>query len=217
MTYRFLSIRLTETAKRFRTDECGVTLVELAILLPVFLLLFFGLIDFGRMGAEYVMANKAMYQAARIAAVRPPACAGVPNTNTRGAVPVGTIPPRFGTLCSAGATVCASPAPAICAGNIANPTALEIWTTISPLLPNSSTPANMQFRYDYDQNLGFLGGPYVPVVTVQLQNLNFQFVTPLAGLANLAGATGSTLPNTVTFPAMSTSLPAEDLAQGNAG
>lgn len=217
MTYLALSNRMIEGTRRFRKDDRGATLAELAILLPVFLLLFFGLIDFGRMSAEYVMANKAMYQAARIAAVRPAACPGVPLTNIRGSVPTGTVPPRFGTLCSAGATVCASPAPATCLGNTTNATVSEIWTAINPMLPSGSTAANLRFRYEYDQNLGFLGGPYVPVVTVELQNLNFQFVTPLAGLAALAGATGSGPSNTVTFPAMSTSLPAEDLAQGDAG
>ena len=57
-------------------DESGTTLVELAIVLPVFLLLFLGLIDFGRLGQEYVMAEKAMQLAARTAVVRPAACAG---------------------------------------------------------------------------------------------------------------------------------------------
>lgn len=217
MTRATFHIRLAETIRRFRDDERGVTLVELAILLPVFLLLFLGLIDFGRMSAEYVMADKAMQRAVRIAAVRPPACPGVPQTHTRGAVAPGTIPPRFGTSCSAGATVCANPGPAICTGNIADPTVNEIWSSIAPMLPVGSTPANLRFRYEFDSNLGFLGGPYVPIVTVELVNLNFQFATPLGGLATLAGANGSLLPGTLPFPSMSTSLPAEDLALGTSG
>lgn len=223
MTLHLFSVRVIQTARRFRKDDRGVTLVELAILLPLFLLLFFGLIDFGRMSAEYVMANKAMHHAARIAAARPPVgaqyCGGVivPTTYARGTVTPGTIPPRFGTSCSAGATICANPGNAICTGNIADPTVNEIWTAINPLLPAGSTPDRLRFRYEFDPNLGFLGGPYIPIVTVELQNLNFQFVTPLGGLAALAGASGSTLPNSVPFPAMSTSLPAEDLALGNNG
>lgn len=199
-------------------DDSGATLVELAILLPVFLLLFFGLIDFGRMGAEYVMADKATQLAARLAAVRPAACAGVPDTNLRGTVPVNTVPPRFGTACSAGATICTNPGTVTCTGNVANPTVAEVWAATSALMPTSATPANLRFSYSFDPKLGFLGGPYVPIVTVEIQNLNFQFATPLSGLAALAGAGGAPTPGpTLPFPPMSVSLPAEDLAQGNNG
>lgn len=199
-------------------DDSGATLVELAIVLPVFLLLFFGLIDFGRMGAEYVMADKATQLAARLAAVRPAACVGVPNSNLRGTVPINTVPPRFGTACSAGATICTNPGTITCTGNIANQTVAEIWAATSGLMPTSATPANLRFSYSYDPKLGFLGGPYVPIVTVEIQNLNFQFATPLGGLAALAGAGGAPTPGpTLPFPPMSVSLPAEDLAQGNNG
>jgi hypothetical protein len=74
----------------------------------------------------------------------------------------------------------------------------------------------MRFQYDFDPNLGFLGGPYVPRVTVELQNLNFTFATPLSGLAALAGG-GQGPGATLTFPTMSTSLPGEDLALGDQG
>ncbi|MDI3334886.1 pilus assembly protein [Defluviimonas aestuarii] len=223
MTSQSLTSFMTAYLHRFREDDSGVTLVELAIIIPVFLLLLFGLIDFGRMSGDYVMANKAMHTAVRMAAVRPPVaaqfCGGVavPATNLRGPVQQGTIPPRFGTSCSAGANVCATPAAAICTGDATDPTANEIWTKIQPMMPAGSSPSNLLIRYEFDSNLGFLGGPYIPVVTVELQNLNFQFVTPLGGLAALAGATGSTMPNSVTVPPMSTSMPAEDLASGNNG
>ncbi len=199
-------------------DDSGATLVELAIVLPVFLLLFFGLIDFGRMGAEYVMADKATQLAARLAVVRPAACVGVPNANLRGTVPINTVPPRFGAACSAGATICANPGTITCTGNIANPTVAEIWAATSALMPTTATPANLRFSYTYDPKLGFLGGPYVPIVTVEIQNMNFQFATPLSGLAALAGAGSAPTPGpTLPFPPMSVSLPAEDLAQGTNG
>ncbi|MFN0114974.1 MAG: TadE/TadG family type IV pilus assembly protein [Paracoccaceae bacterium] len=206
------------TLRRFLKDDSGTTLVELAIVLPVFLLLFFGTIDIGRLGSEYVMSGKAMQIAARMAAVRPAACAGVPNLNSRGVVAPGTVPPRYGASCSSGANVCANPGLIACAGSTANPTANEIWTAVSPILPANATPANLRFVYSYDANLGFLGGPYVPVVTVELQNLSFQFVTPLGGLAALARAPTAGPPaQSIPFPSMSVSLPGEDLALGEAG
>jgi len=202
----------------FRRDTTGTTLVELAIVLPLFLLIFFGLIDFGRMGAEFVMAEKAMQRAARIAVVRPPACPGVANVHQRGPVPINTLPPRFGTLCSANANTCANVATVTCSGNIADPTVNEIWSSISAWMPTSATPANLSFSYAYDSQLGFLGGPYTPIVTVEIQALNFQFTSPLSGFAALAGSTAANVPSgTLPFPSMSVSLPAEDLALGNNG
>ena len=209
---------LTDPALRFYRDERGTTMVELAVVLALFLLIFFGLLDFGSLAFHYVTAEKSMHLAARIAAVRPPACAGVPQTNTRGTVPAGTAAPKFGTNCSAGATICVNPGTISCSGSASNATANEIWNRVSGVLPNDATIANLQFSYSYNSNLGFLGGPYVPVVTVQLQNLTFQFVTPLSALVGLAGATPQPgLGSAIAFPPMSVSLPAEDLALGNSG
>lgn len=205
-----------EPSLHFIACEEGTTLVEFAIVLPVFLLLFFGLIDFGRLGFEYVMANKAMQLAARLAVARPPACAGVPDTNLRGTVAAGTTPPYYGSNCRSAANVCANPGTITCAGNLSNASVAEIWGDISALLPNDATPANLGFSYIYTSDLGFLGGPYEPMVTVSIQNLRFQFVTPLGALAMLAGSAGG-LPTSLPFPALSVSLPAEDLALGENG
>lgn len=200
MTRRF-SLHPVIVARRFGRAEDGTTLVELAIVIPLFLLIFFALVDFGRMGAEYVMADKAMQMASRIAVVRPPACQGtLPPFNSRG---TSLTAPKFGTLCSAGAsgTVCAAPAAMTCIGVAGNPTVDEIWRAISPLLPAGATELNLSFRYDpddpndpNDRQLGFLGGPYVPMVTVDLVNLQFTFVTPLSGLAALAGSGNAPAP-----------------------
>lgn len=203
--------------RQFLKSEDGTALVEFAIVLPIFLLLFFTLIEFGRMGGEYVMADKAMQRAVRIAAVRPPVCPGVPGFNARGTVPTGTAPPKFGTACTAGNTVCTSPAAATCTGAAGNPTVDEIWTAISPMLPRNASRQNLSFGYSYDPALNFLGGPYVPSVTVRLTGLSFQFAIPLGPLASLAGATGTLPPNSLPFPAMQMTLPGEDLDQGNNG
>lgn len=206
----------SSSLRRFAREETGTTLVEFAVVMPIFLLILFGLIDFGRLGFEYVMANKAVQMAARIAVTRPAACGGVPEINTRGPVVAGSVPPYFGTNCRAGANVCADPGTVSCNGSANNPTVAEIWGAVSSLMPSGSGPANLKFTYAFNPDLGFLGGPYTPMVTVEIRALNFNFVTPLDGLAKLGGATG-TLPSALTFPALSVSLPAEDLAQGGSG
>jgi len=210
--------RLKNSICAFNQNESGTTLVEFAVVLSIFLLLFFGLIDFGRLGFHYVNAEKAMQVAARVAAVRPPVCSGIPLINARGPIPGGTLPPDFGTSCRAGANICLNVGTVTCSGVAANNTANEIWALVAGALPNDAAINNLKFSYTYDNNLGFLGGPYVPVVTVELQNLNFQFVSPLGALVGLAGAAASpTLGADIPFPPMSVSLPAEDLALGENG
>ncbi|MAY33663.1 MAG: pilus assembly protein [Rhodovulum sp.] len=209
-------IRIT---RAFWRDERGATLVELGMVMPAFLLLFFGIIDFGRLSFHVVTAEKALQIAARIAAVRPPACDGVAVINTVGVVPNGEIAPKYGTNCRAGSTVCAQPADVTCAGDETNDTVAEIWPLISGALPIGATAADLQFTYASDPNLGFLGGPFVPVLTVTLTNQTFTFVSPLGALAGMTGAADNPdLPAmSISFPDLSVSLPAEDLATGNTG
>ncbi|MCE5972027.1 pilus assembly protein [Sinirhodobacter sp. WL0062] len=204
--------------KQFSLEESAASLIELAIVIALFLLILFGLIDYGRFAFHFVTTERAMHVAARIAVVRPPACTGVPDTNERPAVP-STPAPQYGTNCNAAANVCKVVADVACDGNAANATAAEIWNVVEPTLPGGSTIANLRFRYTSDTDLGFLGGPYVPIVTVELQNVVFQFVTPLGALAALATGTsgGNNLNADIQFPSMSVSLPAEDLNQGNNG
>ncbi len=205
-------------ARRWSEDERGGVLVEFAIVVSLFLFMMFSIIDFGRLAFSHVTAEKAVQIAVRRAIVRPPACAGVPERYSRGVVPGGTPTPRFGTSCRTASYVCAPVATISCAGNAANPTAQEIWTQIAPLLPSNAVIGNLQFTYSFDSNLGYLGGPYVPMVTVTANLPQFQFASPLGGLATAAGATGAgTLGTPITYPVFSVSYPAEDLAAGEAG
>lgn len=205
------------TLRRFGRDEAGAALVEFTLAIALLLLLFFGLIDFGRLAYHWTAAEKATSIAARIASVRPSACTGVllPETYGRGS----NTTLRFGTTCAV-AGACTTPAPVTCLGAAGNATVDEIWGRIAPLLPNDATPANLRFRYasDYGRSMGFLGGPYVPAVTVELTGLVFRFATPLSGLANLAsGTTGSTISDDIQIPSMSVTLPGEDLNVGTTG
>jgi len=213
--FRNLLIRARETIWR---DEKGAVLVEFAIAIPLFLLLFFAILDFGRMAYRYVAAEKAMQVAARIAAVRPPACGGVPNFIGLGSTAVAP-PPAVGTSCTSGTNFCAAPATVTCAGNAANPTAAEVWARVQGVLPNDATIANLRFSYAAEPRIGFIGGPYVPIVTTELQNLDFEFVTPLGQLGALVsgGPSNGVGDAAVPFPLISVSVPGEDLALGENG
>jgi len=202
--------------RRFGRDEAGTTVVELAIVVPLLLLMLFALIDYGRLFWIESMAQKATSIAARTAAVRPPVCNNVPTTIAAVATTPGNAAPKYGTLCQ-GSGVCASGGEQTCALNTGTTTGQEIWDRIEALMPPGSTPANVRLRYIFDGRIGFLGGPYSPIVTVELVNLNFNFVLPLGGLAALAASDAtqqSAFANSIALPNMSVSLPGEDLASG---
>lgn len=206
-------VRPWQRCRAFLQDQSGGVLVEFAIVVSLFMFLFAALLDFGRLSYSGVTAQSAAQIAARVAIVRPPACAGVPATHVRGA----DVTPRFGTSCGSAVGVCEAVATVSCNGVSTDPTATEIWTRISPLLPSGATINMLQFSYRFDPSLGFLGGPYTPIVTVELNLNDFQFASPLAALANAAGATNSALPFSAAYSSFSVSLPAEDLASGESG
>lgn len=213
--------------KRFTRDTEGATIIELAIIVPILLLLVLGIFEFGRLGYHETVGHKATDLAARTAAVRPSACDGVGGQIVLPEVynPPQNSAPRFGTLCrvpSNGGATCAPVATQSCnlqdALAVNNATAQEIWRTVAPLLPGAATPRNVEISYTFDDQLGFLGGPYTPIVTAEIVDLRFQFITPLGALAALAGADGNNqIANSIPFPSMSASLPAEDLGQGLGG
>jgi hypothetical protein len=141
-------------------------------------------------------------------------CVGVPTTNVRG--PATT--PTFGNLCRGLADTCADPGTFSCPGVAGNPTADEIFAAVRPLVPPNTTIDQMRFSYSFDENLGFLGGPYVPMVTVEFVDVNFRFIAPLGWLAGtLTDCSNASSPNEICMPSMSVTLPGEDLALGTNG
>jgi hypothetical protein len=204
-------------ARRLLNDETGTTMVEFGIVVSLFLLILFGLIDFGRLAFHVVTTERATHAAVRLAAVRPPACQNVPVAVQRSTSGTGTD--DYGTSCNAGGAICEDPGPISCLGTASNATAAEIWGIVESTLPPDAAISNIRFTYSYDANLSFLGGPYVPVVTVALENVVFDFVTPLSALAVVAGANpgSSAIPGSLTLPSQSASMPGEDLALGEDG
>lgn len=198
---------------QFLENHSGATMVEMAVVLPLMLLILFALFDFGRMAFTYVKAQKGTQMAARIAIVRPPVCPGVPDAHTRNTALAPA--PRFGTYCSVGGA-CANPGTFTCQGNT-GATAVEIWDRVDQLFPRDATVANLQFTYAFDPSLGFVGGPYTPMVTVETTGLNFNFILPIGPLGSFITGGANTFTSNPPFPTISVSMPGEDLNNGNAG
>ena len=206
---------LARICKSFTSETHGAVLVEFAIVMSLFFFLFFAVIDLGLLFSSVVFSQSGANLAIRTAAVRPPACAGVPDRHTRGTA---VSAPRFGTSCSAVANTCNAEVPISCVGSAANPTAAEIWARITPLMPKGTEIQHMRFTYTFDEKLGFLGGPYTPMVTFDVTPPAYEFISPIGALAGAAGAANpGSIGNAITYPTFSVSLPGEDLALGTAG
>ena len=196
----------------FAHNEDGAALIEFAVVLSIFLLMVFGLIDFARLGFSNVLAEKATETAVRMATVRPVVCPNVPATNQRGLVGALSLDLPNGTACTARSGLCQDAGVQQCKGSVDSATVAEIWAQVQPLLPVNATPDHLQFSYHYDANLNRVGAPYSPIVSVAVVDLPFNFISPLGQLASLAGAKGADdLGASFTFPTMSASLPAENL------
>jgi hypothetical protein len=199
--------RLTRVLLR---DERGGQLAEFALVIGLLFVVGIFIFEMTRFSMRAAMAEYATHLAARIAAVRPPICPGVPDLNEPATG--GTAP--FGTMCSHASAPCAVPAAQSCPGTGGNAVVDEIFATIQPLLPVGATPANLLFRYE-PTGLGFLGGPYVPMASVSLQNLQHQFILPLGQLfAPWGGAGGN---GAVALGPLTATMPGEDLNVGTGG
>jgi len=199
--------------KALKDDERGGPLAEFALVIGFLFMVGLFVFEITRFFTQLAMAEYATHQAVRRAVVRPPVCADVPEINQRDPNFNGT-PARFGTLCSAGGN-CATPAAAVCPGTAGDPVVDEIFGVVRPLLPNGATPANLEFTYE-PSGLGFLGGPYVPIVSVRLRQLDYDFIMPLgAFFAPWGGGGGGN--RSVPLPPLTATMPGEDLNLGSGG
>lgn len=195
----------------FLRDRRGGPLAEFALVVGLLFVVAIFVFEISRFFMQTAMAEYATHLAVRIAAVRPAICPGVPEINERA---TGSSA-RFGTMCSDSSEPCTVAATQTCAGAAGNPVVDEIFGMIQPLLPSGATPTNLQFQYD-PTNLGFLGGPYIPMTSVSLQNLEHQFILPLGQLLAVGGDGGGG-DDTVPLGPMTATMPGEDLNTGTAG
>jgi hypothetical protein len=199
--------------RRLLGDERGGPLAEFALVIGLLFVFAIFAFEISRFFMRAAMAEYAAHLAVRVASVRPAVCPGLPEFNERAADSTA----RFGMMCSDPSAPCVVPATLTCAGAAGNPVVDEIFGIVQPLLPNGATPANLQFQYEAT-NLGFLGGPYVPMTTVRLQNLQHQFILPLGQLfAPWGDGGGGGGDGTIPLGPMTATMPGEDLNTGTGG
>ena len=191
--------------RRLRLDRSGASAVEFALVLPLLLLLLFGIIDAGRFLWEINKAEKATQAGARVAVVTdplPPGLAAANYVGVGGLTQGDLIPTSALGLVTCTNTACTcttSPCPTLGTFNSA------AFSTIFTRMRNMKrdiAASNVQITYR-GSGLGYAGDPngmeIAPLVTVQLTGLQFR---PAVGL----------MLRSVTLPDFRTTLTAEDSA-----
>jgi Flp pilus assembly protein TadG len=194
-------IRLHELCHNTRAASAA----EFALVLPVLLLLLFGIIDGGRLMWEFNRAEKATQMGARYAVVTDPVLgSGFSDYSfaVSDAVTQGTAVPtaNFDTAtCTEGSCSCVGGA--VCDSVAYDGTAFQAIVDRMATMYPQITAANVEVQYK-NVGLGYSGDPngpdVAPLVTVQLTGLTFQPITTL-------------LFASFTMPDFATSLTGEDL------
>jgi hypothetical protein len=195
--------------RHLRACERGAATVEFVVVAPVFLLLFFGVIETASAFFWWKTAEKATQLGARLAIVRDPAATGVPLRNPRRS---GAL---FGLACGHASDPCdfESQSTWICSGGSSgcSPEAFDnIITEMRRVFGQAIADENLIITYSY-AGLGYAGGPFVPSVTVTLAGVQFgMFMGFLSGMAGEDGALQ-------VLPDISATLTGEDLSGAGVG
>jgi len=183
------------------TDSKGTSSVEFALVVVLFFLLVFGIIDAARMMWHWNAAAKAAHWGVRFAVVNDPVASGLASIDCLVAAKGNGVPCPANTL-TPNPVVCTMSS---CSGNYGAFDSAAFTAIVNEMrkIYDGVTAANVQIAYRH-VGLGFAGNPYgsdiVPLVTVTLTGMNFNFLTP--GLSGLA---------TIAMPDFRTALPAEDM------
>ena len=167
-------------------DSRGTTSVEFALVVTVFFLFFFGIIDFSKAFWEMNSAAKAVQVGVRFAVVNDPVTDAVIFDGALAGVPNGD-PVPIATFNGGNPVVCTWSGGASCGAGTEDDAAFTAIVTAMQQIYSDIQPENVTITYEH-VGLGFSGSPFGssidPMVTVRLSGVALTMITP--GLAQLA-------------------------------
>lgn len=208
--------------RRWLRDTAGATMVEFSLVAGLLFFLLFAAVEGALLLMWWNQTEKAVQAASRLLVVSPPAVTGLPATRGKNpALDSTTI--RFGAGCEAQPSPCAPVAVATCQLDLASGATtcgnaqaaqrvVARMRALSPLALREDGGGVVTFTYE-DTGLGFVGGPYIPIVEVRVQGLRYRLIA-MAGLSQLFGVTSGP---EVAFPPIAATLIGEDLNHGAPG
>lgn len=175
----------------FLRDQRGASAAEFALVLPLLLILLFGIIDVGRYMWEHNRAEKATQMGVRYAIVADMVTSGLETYSfvVQDGIPAGdTVPASSFDQASCDATSCTCGGSA-CSAITHDPAAFGAIVDRMELFYPQITDQNVTVEY-HNVGLGYAGDPngpdVAPLVTVRLTGLQFTPITTLAFGGTLA-------------------------------
>lgn len=189
---------MVKLIKRFRGDKSGATLVEGLISLPIMVLLFATLVEFGWAVVQLGQATKAVQYGARRLAVSTPLIPDLtPFTDFSGlglleGDPVPSTIVRISCGAGAGAACISSELDRLVLGGdgVCDPTVQGTYIGMCDIMPQIRA-SNIRVTYIRD-GLGYVGRPAGPILTIRLELVDLQFRFFLLG--RLLSLTSLTIP-----------------------
>jgi Flp pilus assembly protein TadG len=164
-------------------DTRAASAAEFALVLPLLIIMLFGVIDAGRYMWNVNRAEKAVQMGVRLAVVTDPVSSSISQSFVgQCATPLGEGDP-IPANCYSQITCSKSGATATCTAGTANPTALNRVLARMQLFMPEVKGSNVEIIYS-PSGLGYAGNPngpdLAPLVTVRLSNLAFNPIVTLA-------------------------------------
>lgn len=177
-------------------DDRGASMVEFSIIVSLFFVVLFGLIEFSLALYQWNSATKAVQLGARLAAVSSPVWNQLSDMSLVGGTEtLGDPVPAYTVECVGSTSACTCIAGARCSGtNTYNNAAMNVLVYGRDAnvacgnvgaggflgmcdVYNPITPANVKVTYE-NSGLGFLGHPAgtVPTITVEVTGMSYQFI-----------------------------------------
>ena len=186
------------TVRKITIEQSGSTLPEFALVLPLLMILLFGIIDAGRWMWTYNQAEKATQMGARMAVVTDYASSAIGNSFLGSCSPALTQGDVIPASCFSTITCTSSS----CSSGTLNTTAFNnVVTRMKYFLPQL-TASNVVIEYR-PSGLGYAGSPVLPdlspLVTVRITGMQFRPLTTF-DFGNIG------------MPSFATTLSAEDLS-----
>lgn len=172
-------------ARRLVRDRGAASAAEFALVLPLLLMLLFGIIDAGRFMWEFNQAEKATQMGARLAVVTDPVATGLASYSfaVTGGIPQGTAVPTANftsASCNDSTCSCVPPSGNFCSSVGYDATAFANIVARMKMMYPRLAASNVRVEYR-NVGLGFAGNPDGPdvsaLVTVKVTGLTFRPLT----------------------------------------
>ncbi len=197
---------MTSLIRKFKNTESGSTLLEFSLILPLLLVMTFGVVEFGYVLYQFNSAQKATQAGAREASSRL-LITGLQACFVNTTLPAGTNCADVPGAAGWSGITCSGTGGGACEAAAWNAVLAEMQIYFPPL-----TEANLEIEIG-PTTLGYVGRERpVPAITVRAKNLSYDYIAIGAVLQAMSGS--SVLGDSINISSAQTTIIGEDMNEG---